>query len=652
MRGDDPRIGTELGGYRIESLIGRGGMGVVYLAIQPRLERRVAVKVLAPRYADDAEFRERFERESQLAAAIDHQNILPVHEAGEADGLLFIAMRYVDGTDLRTVLERERQLDPDRTLAILGQVAEALDAAHAAGLVHRDVKPGNILLAAGGHVYLADFGVAKQSSADSTLTRRGVFVGTVDYAAPEQIQGLAVDGRADVYALGCILYECLAGARPYERSSEVAVLLAHLGESPPRLTDTRRDLPAGLDVVVATALAKAPDDRYSTCTRLVAAARSALAAPRDAPSTVLLPPAAAETVPVRAPPPPTRRGRRPWVPIAAAVALLAVAGAVVGVVLATRGDGEEPVGAEPTAEPTLADGEAPPSEPEAPPATPTATGEAAYPGLADVRAASPSWSGEDGRLAYAVEEGGVVRIVVRTAGGREARPTSNQRDNGDPSLSYNGRLAFVSERENTEIYATNTQLRDPVQVTSSPAQDLTPAWAPGDIAIAFSSDRGGSLDLYRIAVDEGELEGATPRALTSDAATDDVDPAWSPDGDTIAFTRHAAGDPCAPAGVWVVDKAGTTASPLVDDSADERQPTWSPDGAFVAFSSDADGDYEIMVLAATGGVATQLTDNDVDDFAPAWHPDGTGIAFLQGEYDCASAEPAGQLRLLEVESTP
>ncbi len=202
----DPRVGTELGPYRIEAVIGRGGMGVVYLATHSGLDRKVALKLLTPEYADDEGFRARFLRESKLAAAIDHPNIIPIYEAGQIDGTFFLAMRYVEGIDLQRRLV-SGPLDPRNATAIVAQVASALDAAHSAGLVHRDVKPGNVLLApsqaldGSDHVYLTDFGLTKQRGSQSDLTQAGGFLGTLDYIAPEQIEGKAVDGRADQYAL-------------------------------------------------------------------------------------------------------------------------------------------------------------------------------------------------------------------------------------------------------------------------------------------------------------------------------------------------------------------------------------------------------------------------------------------------------------------
>jgi serine/threonine-protein kinase len=268
------RIGTQIAGFRIESVLGRGGMSVVYVAEQVRLGRRVALKVLTTELAWDEQFRERFVRESQIAAAIDHPNIIPIYDAGEDDGLLYIAMRFVQGPDLKEVLKRGN-LGVGRTVFLIEQVASALDAAHAHSLVHRDVKPGNILLEEStDHAYLTDFGVAKQTTARG-LTSTGHFLGTVEYAAPEQIEGGPVDARTDVYALGCVLYECLTSSPPFAHGTEHAVLHAHLVDPPPSVTRLRPELPHALDGVIATALAKDPAERFASCGDLVHAARNA-----------------------------------------------------------------------------------------------------------------------------------------------------------------------------------------------------------------------------------------------------------------------------------------------------------------------------------------------------------------------------------------
>ena len=266
-------IGTEIAGFRIESEIGRGGMGVVYLAHQEFPERRVALKLLSPYLADDPAFRERFIRESNAAASTEHPHIVPVYEAGEADGHLYLAMRYVEGTDLGTLLERERSLSPERASRICAEIADALGAAHERGLIHRDVKPGNILLDGRDHAYLTDFGLIRRTKLHTDLTKTGQFMGTIDYVAPEQIKGGQIDGRADVYSLGCVLYECITGSRPFERDTEVATIYAHLEDPPPRPGSKRPGMSPALAATAQKAMAKRPEDRFSTAGEMADALR-------------------------------------------------------------------------------------------------------------------------------------------------------------------------------------------------------------------------------------------------------------------------------------------------------------------------------------------------------------------------------------------
>jgi YVTN family beta-propeller protein len=264
-------------GYRIEGLVGSGGTGDVYHARDTRLDRPVALKLLAPRVASDERFREQLLRESRLAASLDHPNVIPVYEAGESDGRLFIAMRYVEGIDLRALLRREGALEATRVIGLARQIAAALDAAHERGLVHRDVKPSNVLIDRPGvqeHCYLADFGLT-QSAAD-TSPADGQFMGTLDYVAPEQIRGDRSDGRADQYALACLVFECLTGSPPLRRDSGVATLFAHLEEMPPAASERCAGLPASVDAVLTRALAKAPDDRFESCVSFANAVTGAL----------------------------------------------------------------------------------------------------------------------------------------------------------------------------------------------------------------------------------------------------------------------------------------------------------------------------------------------------------------------------------------
>ena len=263
--------GSQLAGYRTEEEIGRGGMAVVYRAYDDHLDRRVALKVLAPDLARDEVFRARFIQESRIAAATEHPNIIPVFSAGEADGVLYIAMRHVPDGDVRTLIDRVGPLPAARACALIAQAASALDAAHARGLVHRDVKPTNMLLEISSrtsrpdHLYLSDFGLAKPSAAATGLTATGQFFGTVDYIAPEQIQGDPLDGRTDQYALACTAFEMLSGSPPFQRENGMAVISAQLSEPPPSLSARVPGLPAAADRVIAKALAKSPADRYDRC---------------------------------------------------------------------------------------------------------------------------------------------------------------------------------------------------------------------------------------------------------------------------------------------------------------------------------------------------------------------------------------------------
>jgi predicted Ser/Thr protein kinase len=269
---------TIIAGYRVDGTIGRGGMGIVYEATQLSLGRTVALKVLTPHLSDDPAFAARFRREAKLQSALDHPNIVPVYEAGETDDGLFLAMRLVRGPSLKELVE-EGPLEPERALALVEQVARALDAAHDAGLIHRDVKPQNVLVDEDGTAYLADFGLTK-GRGDRGLTLSGQYLGSLDYVAPEQIQGQPLSARGDVYALAAVFYECLTGEVPYPCDNEAALLYAHLTTAPPRPSE-HADVPVGFDAVVARGLAKRPDDRFASAGELVAAARAALAGDID-----------------------------------------------------------------------------------------------------------------------------------------------------------------------------------------------------------------------------------------------------------------------------------------------------------------------------------------------------------------------------------
>ncbi|HEV3069544.1 MAG TPA: protein kinase [Streptosporangiaceae bacterium] len=320
-------IGDHLAGYRLDGIIARGGMAVVYRAFDERLGRSVALKVLAAPLARDLAFRRRFIRESRIAAAVDHPNIVPIFEAGEADGVLFIAMRLVPGRDVQSLIEQQGPLPTGRACHIVTQVAAALDAAHEQGLVHRDVKPANMLRdAAAGedypdHVYLSDFGLSKHGRSTSQLTSYGEFLGTMDYVSPEQIEGHPVDGRSDQYALACSAFEMLTGAPPFKQDETLAIMWAQVSTTPPTLTSRRPDLPAAADPVLAKALAKAPGDRYDSCREFASALRRAcgLGGAPAAPIPAQPDPATADEpppVPPPVPPPPPAQVPLAQVPLA------------------------------------------------------------------------------------------------------------------------------------------------------------------------------------------------------------------------------------------------------------------------------------------------------------------------------------------------
>jgi YVTN family beta-propeller protein len=286
--------GAVVAGCRVEAVVGRGGMGVVYRATQLSLERPVALKAIAPELAGDSTFRERFKRESRIAASIEHPNVIPVYEAGEGEGMLYLIMRYVEGTDLRALIDAEGGLSPERAARIVAQVAAALAAAHRRDLIHRDVKPANVLIDAGGerdHAYLTDFGIARHAAATSGLTRTGSVIGTLDYLAPERIQDQGGDGRSDVYALGCVLFEALTGTLPFARDNDVAKMYAHLSAPVPSARETAPEVPEELDALARRAMAKDPDDRFATAMEMAEALTDTLPA-RPARAAVEAPPMA------------------------------------------------------------------------------------------------------------------------------------------------------------------------------------------------------------------------------------------------------------------------------------------------------------------------------------------------------------------------
>jgi Tol biopolymer transport system component/tRNA A-37 threonylcarbamoyl transferase component Bud32 len=604
----DSRLGTVLAGYRVDELLGRGATSAVYRAEQPWLDRRVALKVLSPELAEDRVARERFLRECRLAASLDHPSIIPIYDAGEAQGEVYIAMRYVEGGDLRHLLEREGPLDPARTLFLLQQVADALDTAHDHGLVHRDIKPGNILVEPGPdgeRCYVSDFGLTKRLASETGDTASGGFTGTIDYVAPEQIEGQPPDARADVYSLGCVLFECLTGRVPYPRDNELAVIYAHLQDLPPKVTDLQPDIPPAVDDVLARAMAKRKEDRYPTCRELLEAFRTAVGSPADQGQAA----GVAGAKPKAGPP--KRRRRARWVVGIAAVA----AGVVLLVVLLSGGSGG-PVGLE-TADILVLriDGG-------------TTVDLTNDPGSDQ----SPAWSPDGTRIAFSSNRSGNSDIyVMNTDGSGLVRLTHHTSDQSSPVWTPDGsRIVFVSEQTgNRDIFSMDPDGTNPVQLTSDLSTDTWPSVSPDGQTIAFVSQRDGNYEIYVMGID-----GGNQTRVTFDPG-DDFNPAWSPDGTQIAFDSLRSGN----SDIYVMNADGSDVVRLTSDPGREANPSWSPDGLTIVFSRGPRGRADLYAMAPDGTHLRPITSADLGDHNPSWSPDGTELAFVRGGRAVTEGEP-------------
>jgi serine/threonine-protein kinase len=650
--------GSTVAGYRLEEQVGAGGMAVVFAARDERLGRRVALKVLAPGLAADEEFRHRFGRESRAAAAVDDPHILPVYEAGEADGVLFIAMRFVSGGDLGTVVRHDGPLPPARTMALIAPVASALDAAHAAGLVHRDVKPGNVLVdtrpGRPDHVYLADFGLSKDALSSLDLTGPGQFMGTPNYAAPEQINGRAVDGRADQYALACVAYTLLAGAPPFARAEPMAVMWAHLSAPPPSLAATRPDLPPDVDQVLARALAKAPEHRYESCEDFAAALATALGADATVPH--------GGDTPRRthaAPTAPDRRKRYRRAGLAWTTVALLAAGAITAAMLASHPAHSTP-----------------PSSPRSPAAKASATGKPRTPAALTVRrfadlnptprsvrsAVSVAFS-PDGRT-LAVADGSGSTYLWKLATLRHvATFTTSHMAAIRVAFSRDGKmLAVGGNNGECSVWDLATRRRI-VTVTDGIGGIVSVAFSPDGKFIATGSTSVNRADLWRIATgnrvatfwnpprDFGSTVAFSPDGKTlailatshiylRDIATRGLvatlptpvsegifatmatSLAYSPDGKTLAI-----GDGNGSTYLWNV--ATRTRAAILTDPDRNSSVAWvtfSPDGRMLA-TGDNNGSTYLWDLATRKPVAT-LTDpgRDSSVFFVAFSPDGKTVA--------------------------
>jgi serine/threonine protein kinase len=608
LSGDFPalggfQLGALVAGYRLEEQVGAGGMAVVFRARDERLGRLVALKILGPALAADAGFRRRFIAESRAAAVVDDPHIIPVYEAGEAGGVLFIAMRFVAGGDLRGVLAREGPLPPGRVAGFISPVASALDAAHRAGLVHRDVKPANILVDAHqgrpDHVYLSDFGVSKGAASSVSLTGTGHFLGTPEYAAPEQVQGLATDGRADQYALACVAWQLLTGSVPFKRDNAMAALLAHLHEPPPSLASRRPELPAAAGSVLAKALAKAPHERYGTCREFADTLRRALGVPAYTTSGTAQanrPPGMADTLTAgrhARPGPgsgekarPARRPRRRLLVIAVACAIVAAAVAV-------------PLLVAPGA-----------------PRTPAHTLSASLKGIRIATLPDPASQGvfavafgPDGILAVGDQNGNTYLWNTATKKIKIKTVLPDPGGGGVYAVAFGPDGTLVTGDANGNTYLWNITKKKKIATFTEPGIEsvFAVAFGPGDTTLAVG-DQDGSTYLWNL---------ATRKIITmlADPASQGVNAvAFGPGGATLA-----AGDQNGRTYLWDIITESTTAIFPVPHSDGVTAVAFGPGGTLAA--GDQDGTTYLW-NTSTGRLA--------DTFVNPGSDGVTGVAYGPG----------------------
>ncbi len=675
----DTLIGQTLGQYQIVEQIGKGGMATVFKAYQPGLDRYVAIKILPAYYAHEEGFSERFVREAKAIARLDHPHILPVHDFGQSDGLSYIVMKYVAGGTLKDRLGRP--LTPQGALAILKQIAAALDHAHELGILHRDVKPGNILIDEKGWVYLSDFGLAKMVEGSVQLTGTGTGVGTPAYMSPEQGQGLSVDERTDVYSLGIILYEMLTGRVPYEAETPMGVVVKHITSPLPLPRSINPTIPEPVERVILKALAKDPRDRFARAGQLVSALEAAVVqAGRDKTARASTGPisetqAAAPPAPTYPATVPAQRRGLPLIAIAGgAGALLVVGMALVAGLVVWLGWDQADSGGRAEPDSYLAMATAPPPAAAAAPAvplaspppatvkaeasqpTPTATTEPSVtpkptftplptpmliptdtptpaPTITPVPPAStPTPISLRGRLVFHRNPGSqnlndneIYTYDIR--GSVTTRLTNNAFNDWIPRWSPDGRrIAFTSNRDNEnpqnyDVWIMNADGSYPQRAIATGAWDEYVTWSPlnnGEIAIATTADDNSEI---HVGSDTRDL-----RRLTYNTVRDEW-PTWSPDGRRIAYShfQYGQGD------IYVTDVLTGRTEWLHGTEGDDNQPAWSPDGRWIVLVQRSDSQAafrQIVVISADGSSPSTLTPAYAS--GPAWSPDSEWIVFARG----------------------
>ncbi|MEJ2737545.1 MAG: protein kinase [Anaerolineae bacterium] len=604
-----------LGNYQLAEELGRGGMAVVYRAHQPSLNRDVAIKVLPPHLSFDQEFVERFQREARAAASLRHPNIVVIHDVGHEGGTYYIVMEYLEGRTLKELIQEEGPLPPDRTAHIIEQVATALDYAHERGFVHRDVKPANIFVGPDDHVTLTDFGIAKAASETQQLTRTGMLIGTPEYMSPEQAEGGRVDQRTDLYALGVVLYQMLAGRVPFRGTTPHATLHAVIYEPPPPPRQINPNLPIAMEEVIMKAVAKQPDQRFQRGGELTAALKAALEGK-------------SQTVPVPPPPPAEVLPARRWSPVVWIVAAIAAVLVLIAVgLILLLGGGEETAGVgttevtTPQTETAVATNTAvPPSATAAVPTTAPAT-ESIVPTEGPATYVPPSPT--DSPISP------TQTLAPPTDTSPPPTNTPPPPTNTPPPLSPTsearyGRLAFSSNRDgNPEIYVMNLAGGSPTRLTRNAGNDWLPDWSPDGTKLAFTSNRTGGYDLW---VMNGDGGGQTPWVTTG--AWDEY-ARWAPDGQRLSLSTTATTQGVPNSEIFVRQSNGNLVQ-VTQSTAEDQWADWSPDGRIIYAEGFQDGsDWDIYIVNADGSYRNAWLQEGTCDVQPTWSPNGQWIAFLR-----------------------
>ncbi len=663
-------LGTRLGPYEVQGIVGRGGMSVVYRAHDHNLQRAVAIKMMSRAAAEQPGFIERFRQEARLIAALHHPHIVQVYASGEYQGLPYIVEELLPGPtlgqQLRELHARRQPMGRDAILPITRDLANALDAAHAAGVIHRDIKPDNAIYNAQGQIILTDFGIARPLTTNTRYTQTGMVMGTPDYIAPEQAQGQTLTPATDVYALGVVVYEMITGQTPFNDESAINILIQHIQMSPPAMRPLRPDLPASAEGIVLRALAKEPSARYQQASAFADALAQAWLTNAPVGAAVTEPPPVAPPPPVNVHEQPTRAmatgdvppaarsgapgtpsiGNSPvplWGLLLATLALLLVGGAAFFVLAGQPDDSGDNVGgvvpptptatstATATASPTPTAETSPTPEisptlpPELPtdippPPTeqlpPTATTPPLPPPTPAVPPLPPSGTG----LAFTSDGGSGFRLFTTSTSTGDVQPLLASTSNDfAPAWSPDGsRVAFHSDRNgNEDIFVLDTRTGEVTQLTSDTANEREPVWSPDGQRLAYWADPNGTWDIYTLVI-----ESRQPTRLTFNFA-DDFAPAWAPDGSRIAFTSNRDGND----NIYLINPDGGAEEQLTDDPADDKLPAWSPDSIRLLFVSARDGNEDVFVMDRDGSDPQNLTRSQSQDTQPAWSASGAAVVF-------------------------